>query len=310
MSWNSHLAYDALWCAHPVLQAGVVAVMLWRKLYRTFPIFFSYVVFQIIAFALTFPFRDERYYTFFFYSFWATTGVSVALGFKVIHEVFVDVFRPYHALRDLGTVLFKWAGLVMLMVAGVVAISVGPNHTEPLVSGILTLQRSVRVVQCGLVLFLLVFSRYLGTSWRQKSFGIALGFGTFAAVELSLVALSWRGTEVNNQVLASFLNMAAYNVTILIWVGYMLVKSPAREHESYMLRPQRWEEGLGEIHHPAVADSSLIPMFESMVDRALSRTNADSVSASTLGEVSDPKTPSRRTEFPYRRLSPRAASKG
>ena len=64
-----------------------------------------------------------RYYTIFFYSYWATTAVSVVLGFKVIHEVFLDVFRPYHTLRDLGSVLFRWAGLVMLMVAGVVAAS-------------------------------------------------------------------------------------------------------------------------------------------------------------------------------------------
>ena len=306
MSWNAHLVSDALWFAHPVLQAAVATAMLWRKLHRTFPVFFSYVVFQIVAFSLTFPFRDERFYTFFFYSFWATTGISVALGFKVIHEVFIDVFRPYHALRDLGTVLFKWAGLVMLMVAGVVAISVGPDRSEPLVSGILTLQRSVRVVQCGLVLFLLVFSRYLGTSWRQKSFGIALGFGSFAAVELSLVALSLR--EVFSQDLASLLNMVAYNISILIWLGYMLVKSPAREPESYMLRPQRWEQGLGEIQHPAVADSSLIPMFESMVDRALSRTSVDPVPP-TLEEVADPKRPSRHPDLPYPRVSERVASK-
>jgi hypothetical protein len=36
------------------------------------------------------------------------------------------------------------------------------------------------------------------------------------------------------------------------------------------LRPQRWEQSLSDIHHPLPADS-LIPMFEGMVDRALSR---------------------------------------
>ena len=279
MRWNAHLVFNLLWFAHPALQATVAAAMLWRKLHRTFPVFFSYVVFQILTFSLTFPFREERFYTLFFYFYWGTTAISVALGFKVIHEVFLDVFRPYHTLRDLGSVLFKWAGLVMLMVAGVVAASVGPNGQEPLVSAILTLQRSVRVVQCGLVLFLLVFSRYLGTSWRQKSFGIALGFGVFAGVELSLVALNWKGAQVSNQDVISLVNMITYNLTILIWLGYLLVKSPARDHASYMLRPQRWEQGLNEIQHPAVADASLIPMFESMVDRALSRTNGDPLPA-------------------------------
>jgi hypothetical protein len=303
MSPNANLAYDVLWFAHPTLQAVVAAIMIWRKLHRTFPIFFTYVVFQIVTFALTYPFHDPRYYTIFFYSYWATTAVSVVLGFKVIHEVFLDVFRPYHTLRDLGSVLFKWAGLVMLMVAGVVAASTSVAG-EPVVTGILTLQRSVRVVQCGLVLFLLVFSRYLGTSWRQKSFGIALGFGAFASVELSLVAM---GSVLDNQMMSSFVNMAAYNLTILIWLGYALVKSPAREQAAALLRPQRWEQSLNDIQHPVAADS-LIPMFESMVDRALSRSNPDPGPVASQ-ELKVGENLTRRSNFTYPPLPRRAVSK-
>jgi hypothetical protein len=173
----------------------------------------------------------------------------------------------------------------------------------------MTLQSSVRVVQCGLVLFLLVFSRYLGTNWRQKSFGIALGFAAFACVELSLVALNASTGTVVNRVLASFINMTAYNITILVWVGYMLLKSPARVPAAHMLRPQRWEEGLSAIQHPASPDS-LIPMFESMVDRALSRTTVDSVATeSNLEEVSVTETGSRRVKFDYPPLPQRVISK-
>jgi hypothetical protein len=71
----------------------------------------------------------------------------------------------------------------------------------------------------------------------------------------------------------SLINMTAYNATLLIWLGYTLWKSPAREAASSLLRPQRWEQSLSDIHHPLPADS-LIPMFEGMVDRALSRTQS------------------------------------
>ena len=67
------------------------------------------------------------------------------------------------------------------------------------------------------------------------------------------------------------INMGAYNAALLIWLGYTLAKSPAREAASTLLRPQRWEQSLSDIQHPLPADS-LIPMFEGMVDRALSRT--------------------------------------
>jgi hypothetical protein len=310
MSPTANFAYYALWFAHPALQAALAGIMVWRKLYRTFPVFFSYVVFQIAVFALLFPLRSDRFYTVFFYVYWGTTAVSVILGFRVIHEVFLDVFRPYHTLRDLGSVLFKWAGLVMLMVAAVVAASTASGTEDPLQTGIMTLQRSVRVVQCGLILFLLVFSRYLGTNWRQRSFGVALGFGAFASIELSLIALNAATVNVFNQVLSSFINMTAYNVTILIWTGYMLVKSPAREPAAHMLRPQRWEEGLNAIQHPQVPDS-LIPMFESMVDRALSRTNGEPAQDADLEQMAAaPEKVSRRVKFDYPTLHQRVASKG
>jgi hypothetical protein len=174
----------------------------------------------------------------------------------------------------LGTVLFKWAGLVMLLVAGVVSVSTSSSDMAPWMQAIMTAQRCVRIIQVGMVLFLLSFARYLGVSRRQHSFGIALGFGTFAVVELALIA-SWAGDHLGNLSM-SLVNMTAYNATLLIWLGYMLVKSPARDAGSILLRPQRWEQSLSDIHHPLPADS-LIPMFEGMVDRALSRTHTAQV---------------------------------
>src|SRR6201987_1267771 len=309
MSPTINFVYYALWFAHPALEASLVGIMLWRKIHRTFPIFFGYIVFQILVFAITFPLQSPRFYVIFFHLYWATTAVSVILGFRVIHEVFLDVFRPYHTLGDLGSVLFKWAGLVMPMVAGVVAASTTSGTEHPLQTGIMTLQRSVRVVQCGLILFLLVFSRYLGTNWRQKSFGIALGFGAFASVELALVALNASIDNLLTPVLTSFINMTAYNITILVWVGYMLLKSPARAPAAHMLRPQRWEEGLSAIQHPASPDS-LILMFESMVDRALSRTTADAMQTQTnLEEVKVAEASSRHVKFEYPKLPQLVVSK-
>jgi len=130
------------------------------------------------------------------------------------------------------------------------------------------------------VLFLLSFARYLGVSRRQHSFGIALGFGSFAVVELALIA-SWAGEHLSNLSMG-LINMTAYNTTLLIWLGYTLAKSPARDAASTLLRPQRWEQSLSDIHHPLPADS-LIPMFEGMVDRALSRTQSVPSAASENG---------------------------
>src|ERR1700686_3795532 len=258
-----------LWIAHPILQTVIAIVMFRRGQHRQFKYFFAYITAQILSFTVVFPSYFYNYSAY-FYASWFTTAISVVLGFKVIHEAFLDAFRPFHSLRDLGTVLFKWAGLVMLLVAGVVSVSTNSSDTAPWMEAILTAERCVRVIQVGMVLFLIFFARYLGVSRRQYSFGIALGFGCFAMVELSLVA-SWAGDHLNNLSIG-LVNMAAYNCALLVWLTYTLAESPVREAPANLLRPQRWEQSLTDIHHPLPADS-LIPMFEGMVDRALSRTH-------------------------------------
>lgn len=262
--------FYALWVMHPLFQVSIAALMFRRGLLRQFRFFFVYIVAQLFIFAVLFPAWVWRSYSAAFYICWCLNALSVACGFLVIHEVFVDVFKSFHTLRDLGTVLFKWAGLVMLLVAGVVSVSTNSSEMPPWEQAILTSQRCVRIIQIGMVLFLLFFAHYVGVSRRQHSFGIALGFGSFSIVELVLIS-SWIGNHLSGPTI-SLLNMAAYNATLFLWLGYVAVKRPARDGTVSLLQPQRWEQSLTDIHHPLPADS-LIPMFESMVDRALSRTN-------------------------------------
>lgn len=281
MTEKTRIFYYLLWVMQPLFQMAIAVVMLRRGQYRQFKYFFAYIVAQILTFAVVFPASFYSYSTF-FYASWFGTAISVALGFQVIHEAFLDVFRPFHTLRDLGTVLFKWAGLVMLLVAGVVSVSTGSTNTAPWMQAITTAQRCVRIIQVGMVLFLLFFARYLGVTRKQHSFGIALGFGAFAFVELALVA-SWTGDHLRNSVL-NLLNAGTYNAALLVWLGYMLASSPARNNASALLRPQRWEQTITDIHNPMPSDS-LIPLFEGMVDRALSRTHAAPVSAEQQPKV-------------------------
>lgn len=271
MGSRQQLASMVLWTAQPVLQ-WLVAVVMWRrKLHKQFPIFFAYLLLQIAIFAVTYPLQSN--YAVFFWVYWLTMAASAVVGFKIIHEIFLDVFRPYHTLKDLGTVIFKWAGVVMLMVSVVVAFS-NSSQQDPLVNAVSTLRRSVLLVQCGLVLFLLLFSRFLGVSRKQHSFGLALGFGVFASVELMLLVAASGG--LLHRPMVNLINSAAYNVSIMIWFGYALANTKVRDTANH-LQTQRWEQSLAGLHTAepttGVPSHSLIPMFEGMVERAISRTS-------------------------------------
>ena len=289
MTWQSHIVDLCLWCVQPTVQS-VVAVVMWRrKLHKQFPAFFLFLVVQEVNFAILLPLWLAGPFPLYFWLFWLGEAVNAVLGFKVIHEVFIDVFRPYHTLKDLGTLLFKWAGVVMLLISVVVAFS-NSSDSSPLVHAITTLQRSVRIVQFGLILFLLLFSRFLGVSRKQISFGISLGFGLFAGTELMLMALNSGGFV--KQGLFNQINLVTYLVATLVWTVYSLSPAAVRPASVNRLQTQRWEQSLADLQHPAASDS-LIPMFEGMVERAFSRnSNLDAADDQSLlnGGVRLPRT--------------------
>jgi len=256
----------ALWISQPILQAIVAIVMFRRRLHKDFPAFFAFTIAQIVIFAVEFPIYRLGSHAVYFDVFWVSSAVNLAFQFKIIHEVFLDAFRPYHALQDLGTALFKWAALIMILVS-VVLISISPSWNDPLVKTIIVAHRCVRVIQCGIVLFLLAFCQHVGFSWRRLGFGVAVGFGLYAGIELVTNALISGGHISSDAV--NIANLSVFNACVLVWLGYAAMNR--RENRMPILVPQRWDEALLEVQ-PHSQTESLIPMFEHMVDRAFSKT--------------------------------------
>jgi len=256
----------ALWICQPALQAVVAVVMFRRRLQKDFPLFFTYNLAQIAIFAVNFPIYRWGSHTAYFDVFWLTSALNLVLQFKIIHEVFLDAFRPYHALQDLGTALFKWAALIMVLVS-VVLISISPSWNDPLVKTVMVAHRCVRVIQCGMVLFLLAFCKHVGFSWRRQGFGVALGFGIYAGTELLSNAL-YSGDHISTDMM-NVINLTTFNLCVGLWLTYALVNR--RQARVPILVPQRWDEALMDVQ-PRGQSESLIPMFEHMVDRAFSKT--------------------------------------
>jgi hypothetical protein len=255
-----------LWILQPLLLLPVAVVMFRRKQHKEFPVFFGFAIVQIAIFCVEFPIYQLADYHAYFFTFWVASIINLILDFKILHEIFLDIFRPYHALKDLGTALFKWAALIMILVSAVL-ISTNPIWNDPVGRSVLLLQRCMRVIQCGLVLFLLAFCSHLSVSWRRQSFGLACGFGIFAATELIMTAL-FSGGHVSNEIM-NIVEMAGYNFAVFVWLFYSVLNR--RELSVPVLIPQRWDNALMELH-PHSEPDSLIPMFEHMVDRAFSRT--------------------------------------
>jgi len=254
------------WWTTPVLMSVIAVTMYRRGLHREFPYFFNYVLFQVVSFAVEFPMRHSGN---FYWVSWTTTALSVVVSFGVLLEIFRDAFRPYEALRDLSVILFRWCALVVLLVAGMWAVtSWNATGIDSLTDSIYLVNRCVRMVQCGLVFFMLLFSEYLGISRRNVVFGISMGLGFYAAVNMLVVTALSHHTAMPQLVLRR-LNSVAYILAMLTWLVYSVIPAKARvAAKQAAINSEKWDSALDEVRNPLPA-VSLLDSMDQTVERLL-----------------------------------------
>jgi len=255
-----------LWWGTPVLMLIIAGAMYHRRLHREFPVFFNYVIFQIVSFAIEYPLR--KWPNLFFVS-WTLTALSIAISFGVLLEIFKEAFRPYEALRDLSIILFRWCALVVLLVSAMWALtSWNGSQVDSILGVILLVDRSVRLMQCGLVFFMLLFSEYLVISRRNAVFGIAVGFGFYASVKMLVLTAANHQTLLTKSMLGR-ISSSAYFVAMLIWLAYAVMPVKARvAARQRVTASEKWDSALDEVRNPLPA-VSLLDSMDQTVERLL-----------------------------------------
>jgi hypothetical protein len=127
-------------------------------------------------------------------------------------------------------------------------------------------------MQLGLFLLLMLLCRIFRNCWRQQVFGIALGFGVFASVELILVStVMWYGNS--HAAIISLLKSTAYNAVTLVWIGYL----KQQPHLVPEVEAATNANTLGMALSTSTAlldpDASFMLRVEQAVDRVLSRSD-------------------------------------
>jgi hypothetical protein len=217
------LLWYCLWVAPHIVQGMIVFVMVRRRLQRQFPMFFLYTVFEILQFGVLFTFaRSQPQFGEHYARLYSVgLGLSMVIRLGVIHEVFNHVFRDYQILNATGRALFRGTTVALLVVAVGLAASTPVNNAVSFNFPIHILDRTLSILQCGLLISLFIVSRYFSLSWRSPVFGIALGLGIFASVELASSAiLSQIGYSAH--VWLDLVKMGTYLCCVTMWMFYLL----------------------------------------------------------------------------------------
>jgi len=199
------------------------------------------------------------------------------LEFGIMYEVFRSVLKPYTGLIDLGKMMFRWAAVFLLLVAGLSALATAGSGTTKCVAAITLIMRNLRLMQCGLLLLFFLFEKRLALSWRNHSLSLAMGLGVSAALSLSLTFIrlhltAWSALDVVDT--SSSFGIVVYWTYCFVRTqaaGQTVLDSPSK------LIFQRWNEALQstpmtEDKNPALATvDSFLPGIEKTVDRVLAR---------------------------------------
>lgn len=271
---------DMAFCvATAVIQAVIFVVVTKRKLRPDFPIFLGYLALLstsnlfLVGVLLRSGSRSDLY----FYSYWVLNIVVMLLEFGVMSELVTNALKPYSGLIDLGKMLFRWAALFLLLVASITAFATAGSTAVKCAAAARIVERSLCLMQCGLLLLFFLFERRLALSWRSSSVSVAIGLGTTAAINISQ-------SFVNAHLPAwlsvwDFVNNASSLGIAVFWLMCFARPEPARKN--VMDSPskvifQRWNEALlsaaGPDKNPALAAvDSFLPGIEKTVDRVLAR---------------------------------------
>jgi hypothetical protein len=240
-----HSLTHGFWIAAIASQALLAVVLIARKIWTKFPIFSAYAFFNLFEIALTYAISKNGMT--YFYVYWICEAISTMLGLAVVCEIFTALFLPHPALRKLARTIFRFGAFVLLAL-GALVIYTHSSKEANIGSAVMVVAEATRIVEVGLFMFLFLFSSAFGLHWRENVFGIALGLGIFAAVDLINVTVrSQFGSGVAD--ILNLVRMVAFNLSVLLWTVYLLAAEPAMSSVEVPKRAQleQWNQAVMEL---------------------------------------------------------------
>lgn len=171
-----------------LLETAVLCLLLFRRVYKTLPLFSFYIAWSILndigLFSLLRQFPNSALRIFI-----VSASVDAAFMFCILLEISISVLKP------IRNSLPRWTGLALAVLiaclCGVVWFFARPSgYNATPISGLLVhLQLTTAIVRVLFFVGLAASSQLLSLSWRDRELQIATGFGvySFASLMVDLV---------------------------------------------------------------------------------------------------------------------------
>src|SRR3984957_20459220 len=218
----------------PVLCGMLVYFLVRSKAARQFGFLVALLCVRFLCSAICLPliyFSDrgiEKHmaYQIYFYVYWASYALEAILSLLVIYSIFKLAMAPLKGLQTLGMLVFRWVAAISVAVAIGVALTPHLSGLKFMVSMITQLQQTSSILTLCLLLFVCFAIRPMGLSFRSRIFGVSLGLGFLATI--NLVNSAWIAHYASMYSVFSVINAVAVGLTLLTWSAYFAFPEPKR----------------------------------------------------------------------------------
>ncbi len=237
------------WVAPHVLLLVVAFLMFRKGRHKEFPIFFSYLLFEFLQFAVLFTMYFLKTPS----SIYSKTDLfgragSIALHFGIIQEMFHSPVLQAAHLRKAAAGVLKWVTVFLILLS---AVFIGSIYYSTLGFRILPDYVSIEAfntAQCGLLVLVFLWHRFLGIRMSPIVFGIAIGMGLVAGLE-PLLHLMKEFVPTRSSRMVDFVQFASFHGAVLIWLFFSgsREKGDSGKGDALLLKTPEWPSDLGRI---------------------------------------------------------------
>src|SRR3984893_6598944 len=231
---NFHHLLSQLQYVEPVLCGTLVYFLARNKAARQFGFLIALLCVRLMCSFICIPLLYlsghgiERHlaYEIYFYVYWLSYALEAIFSLLVIYSIFKLAMAPLKGLQTLGMLVFRWVAAISVAVAIGVALTPHLSGVKFMVSMVTQLQQTSSILTLCLLLFVCFAIRPMGLSFRSRIFGVSLGLGFLATI--NLVNSAWIAHNPSMYSLFSLVNGLAVGLTLLTWSAYFAFPEPKR----------------------------------------------------------------------------------
>ncbi|MGB7267089.1 MAG: hypothetical protein WBC92_16355 [Terracidiphilus sp.] len=218
----------AIWLAYMLIEAVVIGLLFYRRIWRTLPVFCGYCIWDLSS--NIGAFLINRFYpSSYFHAYIAETIIDSVLQFSVLVELTWSLLRPLRASLSRSTLLVVAA---LILVAGAAiwpfAALTGIVHVTRSALLVAQLQQTMAILRILFFLLLAGGSQFLSIGWRDRELQVATGLGFYSLVSVAVsIFEAHQNTGPQYTHLIQFV-VLGFLCTLLYWTFSFAQKEAAR----------------------------------------------------------------------------------